>query len=75
MNKLNLLKRVTVLGMFLLLADIAVNAKTVHPKPFVIPELKEWSSGEGYISLHDQSRIVVPRNMPEAARIARLCSE
>lgn len=75
MNKLNLFKKVTVLGMFLLFVGIAVNAKTVHPKPFVIPELKEWSSGEGYISLHDQSRIVVPRNMPEVARIAHLFAD
>lgn len=41
----------------------------VNPKPFVIPELKEWKGGEGYFT-PASPRIACPGGDPELLRIA-----
>ena len=41
----------------------------VNPKPFVIPELKEWKGGEGYFTPANP-RIACPGGDPELLRIA-----
>lgn len=54
----------------LLLGAACAAAGAPNAKPFVVPELKEWHGGEGYVSLYDMGRIVVPPGDAEAARIA-----
>ena len=41
----------------------------VNPKPFVIPELKEWKGGEGYFTPANP-RVACPDGDPELLRIA-----
>lgn len=45
---------------------------SVRPKPFVIPELKEWTGAEGVFVPTGRTRIVYPKGQPELARIARM---
>lgn len=47
----------------------------VNPKPFVIPELKEWKGAEGAFIPTTRTRIVCPTGQPELLRIARLFAE
>lgn len=47
----------------------------VNPKPFVIPELKEWKGAEGTFIPTARTRIVCPTGHPELLRIARLFAE
>lgn len=54
----------------LLLGAACAAAGAPNAKPFVVPELKEWHGGEGYVSLYDMGRVVVPPGDAEAARIA-----
>ena len=56
MNRLNLLKSLF-LGVFLLCA-VCIRLSAQNPKPFVIPELKEWQGKEGSFIPSDKSRIV-----------------
>lgn len=44
----------------------------VNPKPFVIPELKEWKGAEGAFVPTEATKIVCPANQPELLRIARM---
>lgn len=46
-----------------------------NPKPFVIPELKEWKGSTGELILDEQTRIVYPKNRPELQRIAQMVAE
>lgn len=48
---------------------------SVSPKPFVIPELKEWKGGKGTFVPTEQTRIVYPADVPELQRIARAFAE
>lgn len=43
----------------------------IQPKPFVVPELKEWTGKEGIASLSAGTHIKVPANQAEIARIAQ----
>lgn len=43
---------------------------TSSAKPFVIPELKEWSAGEGSLELPEGFRVAVPSGDAELLRIA-----
>lgn len=47
----------------------------INPKPFVIPELKEWKGAEGAFVPTEKTRIVCPAGQPELLRIARLFAE
>lgn len=46
-----------------------------NPKPFVIPELKEWKGSTGELTLDEQTRIVYPKNRPDLLRIAQMVAE
>ena len=47
----------------------------VNPKPFVIPELKEWKGAEGAFVPTEATKIVCPANQPELLRIARMLAD
>lgn len=49
--------------------------KSQNPKPFVIPEIKEWNGGTGNFIVSSQTRIVYPNGNEELARVARLLSD
>lgn len=44
----------------------------MNPKPFVIPELKEWRGGEGFLPLTTETRITYPKGQTDLQRIARM---
>ena len=67
------IRRIFLLNILAVLA-LAVTA-AVHPKPFVVPELKEWKGGEGYIALDEGTRLVVPQGEPELKRIAQMLAD
>ena len=52
----NLLKKTMCLAALFLLAAVTLNAQ--NPKPFVIPELKEWTGQEGQFTPTPGMRIV-----------------
>lgn len=47
----------------------------VNPKPFVIPELKEWKGADGVFTPTEKTRIVCPAGDAELLRVARLFAE
>ncbi|MDY4248695.1 family 20 glycosylhydrolase [Bacteroides pyogenes] len=48
----------------------------VNPKPFAVPELKEWKGGKGIFTPASEMRIVVSgKSSAELLRIARMLSE
>lgn len=49
----------------------AITSFAVNDKPFVIPELKEWSGKDGALSVSASTRIVVPKNNTEALQVAK----
>ena len=58
---------------FALVATLSFSAvKAQNPKPFVIPELKEWKGAEGRLTLDADSRIFASG---EAVKIAKQLSE
>ena len=65
------MKRIHLLTVLLCCLFQAAIAQT-NPKPFVIPELKEWKGSTGEFTLNEQTRIVYPKNQPELQRIAQL---
>ena len=44
---------------------INIAQAAVNPKPFVIPELKEWKGNEGKFIPTEQTRIVYPKGNSE----------
>lgn len=56
MNRFDLLKNLF-LGIFLLFA-VCIELSAQNPKPFVIPELKEWQGKEGHFIPSEKSRVV-----------------
>lgn len=59
---------------FLFLTASGVNA-AINPKPFVIPELKEWKGAEGAFTPTESTRIVCPAGQAELLRIARMLAD
>ena len=47
----------------------------VNPKPFVVPELKQWTGKEGHFTPDENTRIVCPDAQPEVMQIARQLAE
>ncbi len=47
----------------------------VNPKPFVVPELKEWKGKEGFFVPEGTTRIVCTTSSPEVMRIAQMFAE
>ena len=62
--------RVLVTFLFCMVAGLNVYAD-IQPKPFVIPELKEWKGGEGFFIPTEQARIVYPKGNQELQHIAK----
>lgn len=46
-----------------------------NPKPFTIPELKEWKGGKGHFELNGETSILFDRKQPEAEKVAKLFAE
>lgn len=59
---------------FLLFASVEGKA-VVNPKPFVIPELKEWKGSDGMFIPTENTRVVYPVNDTELQRVARLFAD
>lgn len=68
---MKLVNRICLILTILLLGVPAVNA-AVNPKPFVIPELKEWKGADGAFLPAESTRIVCAPSQPELLRIARI---
>lgn len=68
---MKLVNRICLILTVLLLGAPAVNA-AVNPKPFVIPELKEWKGADGAFFPAESTRIVCAPGQPELLRIARM---
>lgn len=66
-------QRTILLITFCLLCGFAI-AK-VTDKPFVIPELKEWTAKKGYFTFDEGSRIVYNQKQPELVRVAQQLSD
>lgn len=66
--------RICLILAVLLLGAPAVNA-AVNPKPFVIPELKEWKGADGAFVPTESTRIVCAPGQPELLRIARMLAQ
>ncbi|WP_373733671.1 family 20 glycosylhydrolase [Bacteroides heparinolyticus] len=46
-----------------------------NPKPFTIPELKEWKGGKGHFELNGETSILFDRKQSEAEKVAKLFAE
>ena len=57
-----------------LIISTGANA-SVNPKPFVIPELKEWKGSDGVFVPTEATKIVYAANNPELERIARIFAQ
>ena len=68
------MKRICLLASLLCCMILSITAQT-NPKPFVIPELKEWKGNTGTLTLNENTRIVYPKNQPELQRIAQLVAD
>ncbi len=55
----------------LALTAIAVLHAETNPKPFVIPELKEWKGGEGSFVPTKDTRIVYPKGNDRLGKVAK----
>ncbi|WP_455591378.1 family 20 glycosylhydrolase [Bacteroides sp.] len=71
---MRLVNRIFLLLAFLFVTSLGVNA-AVNPKPFVIPELKEWKGGDGAFVPTGSTRIVCPAGQAELLRIARMLAD
>lgn len=71
---MNIPKRLLALAAALCLFAQGLRAEK-NPKPFVIPELREWKGAEGFFVPDESARIAVPADDPELQRIARLLAE
>lgn len=67
-------KNLFLVGLILCMAVVRVFAE-VQPKPFVIPELREWKGGEGFFVPGEGVRIVCPEGSEELLRVARLFAD
>lgn len=54
------------------IGNISAAWADVNPKPFVIPELKEWRGGEGTLTVTSDTRICYPKGQVELQRIANM---
>ena len=57
-----------------LLVSVGMKA-VVNPKPFVIPELKEWKGSDGVFTPNESTKIVYTSDNAELQRIANLFAE
>ena len=69
-NKFVSLQALALLVIFCLTGSLTRAA--VNPKPFVVPELKQWTGKDGNFTPGKDTRIVCTSQNPELLRIARM---
>lgn len=62
-------------ALLLLCLFFGLYAKETNPKPFVIPELKEWKGGNGNFELTSSSKIIIPAENEDVKEIGDLLSK
>lgn len=67
--------RKKILSVFILSFFILTVAGQINEKPFVIPELQEWTGGQGVFTLNKKTAVVVPADNPGLAEIAEIFAE
>ena len=67
-------KRMFWLVALFLFVSIGMKA-VVNPKPFVIPELKEWKGNEGTFVPNEKAKVVYTSDNAELQRVANLFAE
>ena len=72
-NKFVSLKALALLVIFCLTGSLTRAA--VNPKPFVVPELKQWTGKDGNFTPGKDARIVCTSQNPELLRIARMFAD
>lgn len=72
-NKFVSLKALALLVIFCLTGSLTRAA--VNPKPFVVPELKQWTGKDGNFTPGKDARIVCTSKNPELLRIARMFAD
>ena len=72
-NKFVSLKVLALLVIFCLTGSLTRAA--VNPKPFVVPELKQWTGKDGNFTPGKDARIVCTSQNPELLRIARMFAD
>ena len=72
-NKFVSLKVLALLVIFCLTGSLTRAA--VNPKPFVVPELKQWTGKDGNFTTGKDARIVRTSQNPELLRIARMFAD
>lgn len=72
-NKFVSLKAMALLVIFCLTGSLTRAA--VNPKPFVVPELKQWTGKDGNFTPGKDARIVCTSQNPELLRIARMFAD
>lgn len=72
-NKFVSLKALAILVIFCLTGSLSRAA--VNPKPFVIPELKQWTGKDGNFIPGKDTRIVCTSQNPELLRIAKMFAD
>lgn len=72
-NKFVSLQALALLVIFCLTGSLTRAA--VNPKPFVIPELKQWTGKDGNFTPGKNARIVCTSQNPELLRIARMFAD
>lgn len=72
-NKFVSLQALTLLVIFCLTGSLTRAA--VNPKPFVVPELKQWTGKDGNFTPGKDARIVCTSQNPELLRIARMFAD
>ncbi|MDR2953498.1 MAG: beta-N-acetylhexosaminidase, partial [Prevotella sp.] len=65
---------VCILFFFVLFVSM-VKADETNPKPFVIPELKEWKSDKGTFQSNESGKIVYPEGNTQLQKVANLFAE
>lgn len=72
-NKFVSLKALALLVIFCLTGSLTRAA--INPKPFVVPELKQWTGKDGNFTPGKDTRIVCTSQNPELLRIARMFAD
>ena len=72
-NKFVSLQALALLVIFCLTGSLTRAA--VNPKPFVVPELKQWTGKDGNFTPGKDARIVCTSQNPELLRIARMFAD
>ena len=69
MNRLHIISIVTAV-MAILASNCLFAVNNTATKPFVVPELKSWSAGEGTFVPGEELRVAVPSGDTELLRVA-----